>query len=74
MEDDLVSHIFPLIQRDVSAKTSASKLAQKKHDILDFRCPIDFENSELDQVKCFTHEYMWKDICYSKGKNKNQKD
>ncbi len=70
MDDDLVPHIFPSINRDLSSfKTSkARQLVQSRHhDILDFKCPIEINKTNSNDVNCITHKYQSKEIYFNKG-------
>jgi len=74
MDEDLVHHIFPNVtNRDSStAKCSTARqlLQSKRHDILDFRCPIEINKSKSKEVNCLTHKYQSKEIYFNKGEIK----
>ena len=70
MDDDLVSHIFASINRDLSSSklSKARQLVQSKHhDILDFKCPIEINKTNSNDVNCITHKYQSKEIYFNKG-------
>ena len=71
-DDDLISHIFPSTNRDLSSSKSstARQLVQsKRYDILDFKCPIEICTNNSNEINCLTHKYFSKDIYFNKGEH-----